>query len=155
MITVRDAFKSEQHEYERLCLGCLETFQECPGAEGSLNDVGDALDDLYELSMKLDVSSNRILDLTSCERINGIYVDMIHDGVCTELPRAFYLVFVTLSLLSMFGLGMLTTRAGAFPAKEGNYLEMKPTASDDEFDDLNMRMSDEQNDKSQYRSNEP
>ena len=143
--TVRNEFKAEQSEYERLCLGCIQPFQECPEAKGSLDNVRDALDNLHDLTIKLDVSVQRVLELTSCERVNSIYVDVVHDGICTELPRALHLVFVTLLIGPMiFGLVLVTTRAGAFPPQEGgDYVEMTPTSSD-EYDLVLMRQEREE-----------
>jgi hypothetical protein len=63
--------------------------------------------------------------LTSCGSINPIYIVASHDALCTDLPNAVVTIFAMIIVVSIFGMIMLTCRAGSYPnietPSEDNY----------------------------------
>jgi hypothetical protein len=134
MINFRADFLNEQESLEHLCFECLPGTH-CPGADGTLSPVIEELDNLLSVSDDLRMTTETALDLSSCEHINSIYVDIIHEGVCTDFVSSFGWAFSTLTWLSGFGLMILTLRAGAFPSltedREGMSDEIHPKLDED------------------------
>ena len=124
MTATRNFFNAGQADLERICMGCIDSFESCPGAEGSLDDMGDALDTLYDLTLNLDEPLDRILQMTHCKTLNGIYVDIINNGVCTELPKALHTVFSTLIFISTLGLIFLVFTNGLYLTGRRTYAEL-------------------------------
>ena len=124
---------SQTESLEHLCFEYLPGI-DCPGADGTLSPVIEELDNLLSVSDDLRMATETALDLSSCEHINSIYVDIIHEGVCTDVVYSFGWAFSTLTWLSGFGLMILALRSGAFPSltdREGMSDEIHPKLDED------------------------
>ena len=83
-VDVKDLFTSQQVELEKACFGCLPG-DDCPGAAGSLDSFASQLDSLIDLADQIDVTADAALDLTNCQRVNSIYIDLVHDGIFQDM----------------------------------------------------------------------
>jgi len=128
---VKSLFTNQQVELEKACFGCLPG-DACPGAAGSLDSFGRELDLLIALSDQIDVTADAALDLTNCQRVNSIYIDMVHEGICQDTMSASTWAFSTFVAASFCGLFIMTFRAGAYPVEDLGFFEKKDTYDQNE-----------------------
>lgn len=131
VVGVKDLFTSQQAELESACFGCLPG-DDCPGAAGSLDSFASELDSLIDLTDQIDVTADAALDLTNCQRVNSIYVDLVHDGICQDTMNANIWAFSTFVATSFCGLFLMTFRAGVYPVEELGFFEKKDTYDQNE-----------------------
>jgi hypothetical protein len=55
-------------------------------------------------------------NLLNCERINELWVDFMHDGVCTSLPTAFSYMFSTMTAIYAAGILIFMFRGALLPS---------------------------------------
>lgn len=85
-----------------------------------LEIVEDMSDNLKLLQQQVDVS----LDLVSCENINKLYVNTVHEAGCTYSVTALSWIFASSLVISVCGMIMIMLRASYYPC---DYLELDDT----------------------------
>ena len=81
---------------------------------GPNNQVGRVLDDLSALSDQFFEVSKAITDAynaLSCPRIHGLYVQAVHEGLCTDFATANTNGLLLLIAMSFCGMTLITLRA--------------------------------------------
>ncbi len=91
---------------------------QCGGQAGSLDPLVETLslavdhfDDLLEIG-------DRTTDLLSCEGINSIWVDIVHDAVCTSAPCAFMWMFTSTMIVYVSGILIYFLRGALLPSED-------------------------------------
>ena len=95
-------------ELERIC-----------GVVGDFDSIELYFDRLKENFAFMSDSASNITDSFSCESVNSLYVDTVHDNVCTDIPYGIFWAFASLLIVSYFGMIMVTLRS--------SWLEVKVT----------------------------
>ena len=131
VVGLNDLFASQQGDLENICFGCVPG-DDCPGAPGSLDPFASELDSLVDLSDQLDITANAALNLTSCQRVNQIYIDLVHDGICQDSINANVWTFSASVAISFCALFIMTFRAGIYPVEDLGFFEKKDTYDQDE-----------------------
>lgn len=109
--------KEDQVTYEHFCFGC-DMNEDCPAANGSLDDVLLTLSLMEDAFIEIIAITNVLSDVIACERVNSIYVDLIYVATCTDMPYALTWMFAMLLIFSSLGLTILTFRAAILPPKK-------------------------------------
>lgn len=123
---LKDLFASQQGDLENICFGCVPG-NNCPGAPGSLDPFASELNSLVDLADQIDTTANAALGLTSCERVNQIYIDLVHDGICQDSINANVWAFAAFVATCFCGLFIMTFRAGIYPVEDLGFFEKKDT----------------------------
>ena len=116
---MENLIEENQSAYEHFCSGC-DIDEECPGADGSLDDVTETLVSIREAFIKIIGITNVLSDVIACERVNSIYVDLIYVAACTDLPYALTWMFAMLLIFSSLGMTIITLRAAILPPKKAS-----------------------------------
>ncbi len=84
-------------------------------------------------------------ELLQCKSVNMIYVDAVHDTLCTDVPEAAAWTLFTFLILAVFAMIMITLRSSwleviedseiVIPSQPASQIEMGPKQGDDSFDD--------------------
>ena len=117
IIDLNQIVSSNKDEYERLCYGCALN-DDCPEAAGALDDVLTALSLIDEAFEKIISITKVLSEIIACERVNSIYVDLIYEATCTDMPYALTWMFAMLLIFSSLGLTIITFRAAILPPKK-------------------------------------
>ena len=104
-------------------------------------DYGPTLQLLNQLrtyaSILLD-SSDRSMQLMSCENIVPLYTSVVYDGVCNTSIRGGTWIFAGFFVIAFFGMIMIMLRASYYP------IEFFGEDDDDEKDDVSTGSSEEE-----------
>lgn len=93
-------------------------------------DFGETVDSftsVQSLLVDMDESLDIALDITSCETVNGIVIDVAHVTTCDKIPTAIGWMFVCFTLFGMCAMMMYMFRSACFPNEKASSDE------DDEF----------------------
>jgi hypothetical protein len=82
------------------------------------NQLNTLTDSLQTTSDELFSVFNTATALISCEEINGLYVDAVHDQLCTSVPNTLWLMMILVVIFWLFGMIALTFRAGTRGVRE-------------------------------------
>jgi len=88
------------------------------------------VNDLSNILNELNRDVDQILEIIDCDRINSIYVDAVHKGICHNLPIATSWVCAFLITIGFCGMMLVTLRS--------SWLEAEYTYSEEEEEDLNV-----------------
>ena len=92
--------------------------------------------DLKDIINKAEAQAVQSISIAECPRINSIYVEAIHNGVCTSLPWATLWIFFSLLVIGLNGMAMVTLRSSILEhSKVFSFLRQHSTFDDD--DDYN------------------
>ena len=129
------SMESLQNMIENVTIPSLESI--C-GVIGDFDSIEGYLDSLNGNFVELYSSTDEIANLLGCESVNSIYVDAIHDNACTQMPHALLWTFVSLLIISFFGLLMITFRAAWLEVEEPNLkvIDELPIISIEKIQDL-------------------
>lgn len=94
-------------ELERIC-----------GAIGAFDSFYLYLDRLNDNFVGMISSLSTITDILSCETMNGIYTDAVHEAACTDIPSSMLWSFISLLIVSVLGMIMITLRSSWLQVKE-------------------------------------
>lgn len=107
--------KSMQTMIENVTISKLE--QIC-GVVGDFDSMGLYFDRLNENFEELKSTSAQVTDILRCETMNSIYTDAVHNNACTDLPIALMWTFMSLLIVSFFGMMMITLRSAWLDLRE-------------------------------------
>lgn len=83
---------------------------------------------VQDLLVKMDDALDLTMDITSCESINGIVIDVAHETTCNKIPTMIGWMFVSVTIFGICAMLMYTFRSACFPNEE-------EPSSDDENDE--------------------
>ncbi len=93
----------------------------------------------------LMVNATKTGELLKCESMNMIYVDAVHDTLCTDVPEASMWTLITFLIIAVFAMIMITLRSSwlevikdseiVIPSQPVSQIEMGPKEGDDSFDE--------------------
>ncbi len=108
------------------------------GVVGNFDSIGLYFGALSDNFAKLNSTASQFSDIMSCETINSIYTDAVHDQACTEIPRALLWTFVSLLIVSVFGMIMITLRSAWLEVrgKRTRLMDDLPVISIEKIQDL-------------------
>ena len=101
--------------FERFCHGCITGDDTCTEADGSLDGVIESLTLMDENFSGVIDTTKLLSEIIACERVNGIYIDLVHVVMCSDLTYALTWMFAMLFFFSCFGLVIVTLRAAILP----------------------------------------
>jgi hypothetical protein len=114
-----NASMTSMNELENMIADATTTqLEQICGIVGDFDSVEMYLDRLQENFDEISSSAAKTADMLSCESINSIYTDAVHDSACTDFPHAILWAFVSLSIVSFFGMVMITLRSAWLEVKE-------------------------------------
>ncbi len=88
----------------------------CGGQPGSLNPLLNTLGLTIEAFDEVLEIGNSTTDLLSCEDINSIWIDIVHEAVCTSAPSAFTWMFSSITGVYAAGIFVYMLRGALLPA---------------------------------------
>ena len=114
------------------------------GVVGDFDSIGLYFDRLNENFEQLTSSASEVSDIFSCETMNSIYTRAVHDNACTDLPETLLWTFVSLLILSFFGMTMITLRPAwlEFREKRTQLIDELPIISIEKIRDLDEHFDD-------------
>lgn len=115
-------------ELERIC-----------GIIGDFDSIGLYFDQLEENFVKMLSSASNVADLLSCETINSIYIDAVHNNACHDVPISLLWTFISLLIVGTFGMIMITLRSAWLVVRERRQKVMNqmPIITVEKIEDLN------------------
>ena len=119
LVDLEEMVITNQDNYERGCFGCAPN-SDCPEGAGSLDPVINSLSLLEDAFLKIIEITVTLSSIIECERVNSIYVDLIHVGACEDIPYALTWMFAMLLIFSSLGLLIITFRAAMLPPKKAS-----------------------------------
>ena len=93
----------------------LETV--CGGGPGSFDSLESALVQSATTFDEVITIGSDAIDLLSCENINPIWVDIMHDAVCTDAPSALGWMFSSMLVIYIGGMLIFIFRGALLPTK--------------------------------------
>lgn len=111
--------KADKEGFENFCHGCA-IGDPCPDAAGSLDPVLFSLFLMDEEFSEVIETSELMSEIIACERVNSIYIDLVHVATCSDLTYALTWMFAMLLFFSCFGLLIVTFRAAILPPKKAS-----------------------------------
>lgn len=97
----------------------------CEQGVGPVNELKSLLISTIDIFSSLVDVGVDATNLLSCEDIHKVWVDVVHDGLCTSTPIALSWNFSTMTALYIFGIFTFLFRGALLPAEiEESYSEM-------------------------------
>ena len=93
----------------------------CGGGAGSLDTLELVLDDAVIAFDNLNEIGKNTTDLLACEGINGIWVDIMHDAVCSSSPTSLAWMFASMAAIYSVGIFIFLFRGALQPTQFENY----------------------------------
>lgn len=93
--------------------GDFEVF--CGGQPGDLNDFATTLNSTAVVFEEVENVGQNAIDLLNCEDINRIWIDLMHDAVCTSSPYALAYMFGTMTAIYVVGMFIFLLRGALLP----------------------------------------
>mmetsp|Transcript_31160 Transcript_31160/g.36348 ORF Transcript_31160/g.36348 Transcript_31160/m.36348 type:complete len:578 (+) Transcript_31160:189-1922(+) len=93
---------------ENVTIAELETI--C-GVVGDFDYIIEYFGRLDETFRMISKTTEEAADTFSCESINPLYIDAVHDNICTAIPESTVWAFSSLLIVSFFGMMMITFRS--------------------------------------------
>ncbi len=88
----------------------------CGGQPGSLDNLKSTIDlALVSFEDVIDIGDSTT-DLLTCQDINSIWIDIVHDAVCTSAPSAFTWMFSSITAVYVSGIFIYLLRGALLPA---------------------------------------
>ncbi len=87
----------------------------CGGEEGSLDTLEKTFDDSLKALSEIQEIGTNATNLLSCEPINKIWVDLMHNAVCTSSPYALSYMFGTMTAIYIVGMVIFLCRGALLP----------------------------------------
>ncbi len=87
----------------------------CGGGEGSLDNLEVTLLATVEAVNELEAIATNTTELLLCEDINQIWIDLMHDAVCTSSPKALAYMFGTMVAIYVVGMFIFLFRGALVP----------------------------------------
>lgn len=94
--------------------------QYCGGAAGSLDPLQETLGLAIDAFDDVMAIGNSTTDLLSCQDINSIWVDIVHDAACTSAPSAFTWMFSSIMAVYFSGIVIYLLRGALLPDEDIN-----------------------------------
>eukprot|EP00559_Dactyliosolen_fragilissimus_P003734 CAMPEP_0184866200 /NCGR_PEP_ID=MMETSP0580-20130426/21272_1 /TAXON_ID=1118495 /ORGANISM="Dactyliosolen fragilissimus" /LENGTH=399 /DNA_ID=CAMNT_0027365735 /DNA_START=809 /DNA_END=2008 /DNA_ORIENTATION=+ len=79
--------------------------------ENDYDPMIDIIKNILKIFDTLLGSANSALSLSSCEKINQIYIPFIHDAICTDIPKGIAWIFGTFIFIIYCGMLIITFRS--------------------------------------------
>ena len=110
---------SDKSSFERFCHGCAPN-DPCEESVDALDPVLNSLSLMDEEFSKVIDTTEIMSDIIACERVNSIYIDLVHGATCSDITYALTWMFAMLLFFSCFGLLIVTFRAAILPPKKSS-----------------------------------
>lgn len=107
----------------------------CGGGTGSLDPLLTTLGLALVAFDDMIVIGDQATDILTCEDINSIWVDIVHDAICTSAPSAFTWMFASITAVYASGIFIYLMRGALLPAADLNdgYKEDSDYTDDDYY----------------------
>lgn len=99
----------------------------CGGQPGSLDPLQNTITLTLEAFEDVMAIGDSTTDLLSCQDINSIWIDIVHDAVCTSAPSAFTWMFASITAVYASGILIFLFRGVLLPS-----IDFKDYARDDD-----------------------
>jgi len=117
LIETENALKNITHDINEM----REIFQvHIENAYSNSTELNVLLSESNDALNNLNYALEKGLKVTSCENINSMFVDGIHQGTCKTIPDAVGWMFLCFFVVWVGGLLMLATRAASRPSHKND-----------------------------------
>jgi len=113
--TSKDSMMALKSMIDNVTIAELENICGVIGAFDSFDLYLNRLNDNF---VGMTDSLAKLTDILSCETVNSIYIDAVHDTACTDVPKAMLWTLTSLLIVSVLGMVMITLRSSWLQVKE-------------------------------------
>ena len=92
--------------------------QLCGGDEGSLDPLEVTIELVIEAFHDIIEIGDSATDALTCKDINSIWIDIVHDAVCTSAPSAFTWMFSSITAIYFSSIFIFMLRGALLPSKD-------------------------------------